>query len=429
MRRWITRTCLVGSIVAWPLACATVYPVVYSLEDREIFVAPKPHPLRLALRPLEDRRPVKEREWAGVHNFSKELAAVVTDRIIRQLRASGVFSQVQTVSGSADFNPDEPFRGTLAQDADMVLVGELIHFYGRNGPERRIEGHVQFGNLKLYSTHTGRLLWEGRADKKILRQEISPGPEETYAIEALRGAINQLAIQLSGLSLMRAELYSSESTGIRKWRVGVLPLEDLRPSEETDPETRKLKGNINYLLYSHDYIDESIICKWGWLCSETKRKSVPFVSAVTRQWVQKLDSAGIFGNVMMIQSTGDPLAGLHEWYQEGVDAVLIGQLTHSYASVIPPHDQEPFPIWSGGMGFGRLFKASALTQFEDVRLIETRSATVVWTGRSQFNIDRTLQSWESPMGIVRQSMDGALDRLVKQLSGISMIPEQEPTVP
>lgn len=416
MRRWLTRFCLAGSIVVWVPACASVHPVVYPLGDSEIFVAPRPHLLRVALPPLEDRRPVKEREWAGAHNFSKDLAGVVTDRIIRQLRASGVFSQIQMVSGSADFSPDEPFLGNLSQDADAVLVGELAHFYGRNGRERRIEGHVQFDNLKLYSTHTGRLLWEGRADKRILRQEISPGPDETYAIEALRGAINQLAIQLSGLSFMRSELYSSESTGIRYWRVGVLPLEDLRASEETDSETQKLKGNIKYLLYSHYYIDESIMCKWGWLCSETKQKSVRFVSAVTKQWIQKLDSAGLFGKVMMIQGTGDLFGGLHEWYQEGVDAVLIGQLTHSYASVIPPYDQQPFPIWSGGMGFGRLFKASALTQFAEVRLIEARGARVLWTGESEFGIDRRLQSWVSPKQFIRESMDGALDRLVEQLS-------------
>jgi hypothetical protein len=176
--------------------------------------------------------------------------------------------------------------------------------------------------------------------------------------------------------------------------------EDLRPPEEKSREERKLKGNLNYSLYSYD--------------NQSINGSIP--DAVAQQWVQKLKAAGLFGNVLSVATRGATSEELRQWSEEGIDAVLTSRLTHSSASVFPPFDNQLFPIWSGGVGFRPVFKAGALTRMEEVRLIETRSGKLLWTGEAEYGIDRTIGHWESPMKVLRESVSGALDRLVKQLS-------------
>jgi peptidoglycan-associated lipoprotein len=72
------------------------------------------------------------------------------------------------------------------------------------------------------------------------------------------------------------------------------------------------------------------------------------------------------------------------------------------------------------MGYPRVFKATALTRIEDVGLIETRTGKVVWKGEAEYGIDRTIKFRESPMKLVRESLDTTLDRLVKQMSQIEI---------
>jgi hypothetical protein len=404
MSRWITRTCLFCWLGLSVAACAAVRPMSYSLEDSEIFVAPRPHFLNVAVAMMEDRRSPEERAWASRFKLPSDLAGIVSERIVRHLRVSSVFSQVQTVSETVDPNSPDRVHDLVTQGVDAFLMGDLIHFYGRNEPEGRIEGHVQFANLKLYSAHTGQLLWQGTADKLIQRQEKAPGRDDFYASEALRGAINQLAIQLSGQSFSREQIYPSEAPAMRQWRVGVLSPEDLRPPEEKSMTVRKLQGDLNYFLYSEDS-NENI--------------NKPLVDAVSDQWVRKLKAANIYGNVLMIATRGVTSEELREWSEEGVDAVLASQLGRLSASVTPSYDSQSFPIWSGGMGFRPLFKATALTRVEEVQLIETRNGKVVWKGEAEYGIDRTVKIWESPINILEESLSKTLDRLVEQLSQVS----------
>ncbi|MBI3609762.1 MAG: hypothetical protein HY204_03560 [Nitrospirae bacterium] len=410
-RRGLIASC--GFVCLLINGCAAVSPVSYSLEDSEIFVAPRPHALSIAVAVLEDRRSPEERAWASRFNLPSDLAGAVTERIVRHLRVSSVFSQIQTVSGPVDPTSPDRVHDLISQGADAVLMGDLIHFYGRQEPDHRIEGHVQFENLKLYSTHTGQLLWQGTADKLIQRQEKNPDRDIFYAAEALRGAINQLAIQLSGQSFSHHQVYPSELPAMRQWRVGVLSPEDLRPPEEKDVEVRKLKGDINYLLYSYD----------------NKTITTPLIDAVAGQLTHKLQAADIYGNVLIIATRGVTSEELREWSEEGVDVVLVSRLAHAYASVTPTRENAPFPIWSGGIGYPRIFKATAITRIEDVQLIETRSGKLLWKGEAEYGIDRMIRTWGSPMKIVRESLSGALDRLVGQLSRYSPNPEEKPPVP
>jgi len=412
-RHRVFRTALSGLFASWLAACASMPPVSYSLEDSEIYVATRPHFLTVAVATMDDRRSPEEKAWASRFGLPSGMAGVVSDRIVRHLRVSSVFSQVQSVSGPVDSNSPGRIRDLLTQGVDALLVGEMIHFYGRNDPDRRIEGHVQFDNLKLYSTHTGQLLWQGTADKLIQRQEKNPGRDNFYADEALRGAINQLAIQLSGLSFSRGQVYSSERTAIRHWRVGVLLPQDLRPSEEKNPAVRKFQGNTNYSLFSDDFSIEG------------NRFSNDLAVRVSEQWVKKLEMMEVFGEVRTIKSRGFTSEELQEWAEEDVDAILVSELNRFSASVTPVYNSQSFPIWSGGMGYRPLFKATAFTRIEEVKLIETRDGKVIWKGEAECGLDRTVKRWESPDILLEECLNKTLDRLVDKLTRVPPVSDDK----
>jgi len=398
------------------VGCASFPPASYSLQDSEIFIASYPHDINVGIVNLEDRRSPEEIAWAAKQKLPSNLAEIVTERMVQHLRVSHLFSRIQKLSEPLNPSSNDRMRELGSQGTDAVLFGELVHYYGQTGQDRRIEGHVQFENLKLVSTRTGHLLWEGTSDKQLRRQEREPGRDKDYAAEALRGAINQLAIQLADQSISHLQVYASDQPEMRRWRVGVLLPEDARPPEERDTQARILKGDPNYSLYSDP------------------GRGTDLLAEVPDQWVKKLRDAEIFREVLRIHRQGVKSENLQKWSEEGLDAVLTSRLTRLSGLVIPPHDEKPFMLWSGGMGYPRVFKATALTRIEDVRLIETRTGKVVWMGEAEDGIDRTINSWESPMKLVQESLDTTLDRLVNQISQIAIglpvvVVETQPVTP
>jgi hypothetical protein len=411
----VTRRVLTLAILAGMFGCASVHASFGPLEDEEVYVAPRPHLLDLEVAVLKDRRPSEEVEWGDRHRYSKHLNTVVTDRIVEQLRRSRVFLGVHTHSGPVNQEGPGTPQSPLSQNVDGILLGSLSHFHGRTVPGGQIEGHVEFSDLKLYSTHTGRLIWEGDSNKEISRREIKPGRETQYTAEALRGAINQLAIQLSQFAFERESLMGSGEVQANAWRVGVWPLSDRRVYEGSD--TQDLNNRMNDPRYEHEKQKESLICSVLHTCSLYGSRAEPGVEMISAQWIQKLVESRMFGRVVRVPIRGQ--AGPEEvkiWYEEGIDAILIGNLTKSYASIAPPSGQEPFPIWSGGMGFRRLFKVVGFTQFQEVRLVDTRDGHVIWQGDAEYGIDQTLRYWPSTMDIALDSVNKALDKLVKELN-------------
>jgi len=404
MRRYSTLSGIfaVGWVGFVAIGCASAPPASYSLEDSEIFIAPHPHNINLGIADLEDRRSPEEISWAEKQNLPPNLAEIVTERTVQHLRVSHLFSRIQRLPEPLNPSSNDRMRELGSQGTDAVLFGELVHYYGRSGSDRRIEGHVQLANLKLVSTRTGQLLWEGKSDKLLQRQEREPARDKDYASEALRGAINQLAIQLADQPLSHLQVYSADQPEIRRWRVGILLPEDARPPEERDIQERFLKGDINYSLYSDP------------------ARGTDLLNEMPDQWGEKIRDAAIFREVFSIHRQGEKSEDLKKWSEDGLDAILTSQVARLSALVIPPHKEEPFMLWSGGMGYPRVFKATALTRIEDVRLIETQTGRVVWKGEAEYGIDRTIKSWESPTKLVQESLDNTLDRLVKQMSQITI---------
>jgi len=140
MSRRIIQACLFCGLGLSLAACAVDRPISYSLADSEIFVAPRPHFINLAVAVMEDRRSPEEATWASRFDLPSDLPGFVSERIALHLRVSSVFSQVQILSGPVDPNESDHLRELVSKGADAVLVGEMVHYYGRNDPDRRIAG-------------------------------------------------------------------------------------------------------------------------------------------------------------------------------------------------------------------------------------------------------------------------------------------------
>jgi len=404
--------------------CASSRPALGSAESEEVYIAPRPHILSLDVRILEDTRPQYEQIWGHREGYQNDLPRLVTDRVAQQLGISRVFLSVKTVSGSPKPDGQDSNTTILNREEDLLLVGELAHFFAQVGSDGKINGRVELGGLKLYSTHTGRLLWEGISNKEIARQERRPLRESDYAGEALRGAINILAIQLAGFSFSREQVFENEEVPMRMWRVGILPLTDLRTNDQSQPEVQNLNKNISDSSYADDKSYVSVLCGIFKTCSRSGSIATSRIDSVQLDWYLKLTDSNCCGRMIRIPAPDqNGEAELNNWYNEGVDAILMGNLANSFGSIEPPRNQLPFPIWSGGMGFHRTFKTTALTQIQEVRLIRCRDGSLIWKGDAEYGIDRMEHSWTSPGAIALESVEGALGRLERELSGVFSLPD------
>lgn len=398
--------------------CASPSGQWYSLRDPEIYRSPRTHPLGLAVAVFSDARPVPDDAGVPLAPPGRELLPRLTLRVIHHLRTSEVFDQVRFGPVFSLPPPSEDLRDLALKDIDLLMTGEVTRFSGRAGSEGDIEGEVRLSRLRLFSTHTGRLVWEGEADKRIGRREKTPGGDEQYAVEALRGAVNLLALKLAGRPFSLSEVYGPGRTVALNWGVGVLYPEDVRPDVEKDTAERKRRGDPDFPLHTDlvESVSRPFICGVILVCSPPKREAAPFIGDAANEWVRRLQEADIFGSVRTVESRGGSVEELRQWAEEGLEAVVTSRLSHAYASVVPPNDPEPFPLWSGGVAYPRRFKATALTRIQDVKLIETRTGRVLWEGEAEFGIDRTLDHWSSPVDLARESLERALDRLVANMA-------------
>ena len=164
---------LIGAVAL--SACAAPQVITYSLQDPEIFAAPRSHPMNVAVVEMEDFRLPDEKDWAKRRKLPENLSAALTRRMVDHLQVSGVFNTIRLSPGPFSLKTPGLAAPFIKQGIDVVLVGQLEHYYGKSGPDRSIEGWARFTNLKLHSLHTGRILWQGETDKLLRRQEKAPG--------------------------------------------------------------------------------------------------------------------------------------------------------------------------------------------------------------------------------------------------------------
>ena len=112
------------------------------------------------------------------------------------------------------------------------------------------------------------------------------------------------------------------------------------------------------------------------------------------------------------------------WAEAGLDGIITSELYRGSAAVLPLKEAQPFPIWSGGMGYPRLFRATAFTRLLDVRLIDTRNGRIIWEGEAQYGIDRGIGRWESPPLFLQEALTGMLDRLTGNLMKSLALPDE-----
>ncbi|HEY4484780.1 MAG TPA: hypothetical protein VI702_00450 [Nitrospiria bacterium] len=412
--------------------CGTVPPSFYSLDDPEVFVSPQPSPLNVAVAVFHDRRPSEERAWAGRARYPSNLSIEITRRVVDHLRVSAIFGQVEMAADrgnppsyelSRDLENDpsgDRIRVLASRGFDAVLTGDLVHFHGKTGPGRKIEGHVRFEGLTLYNTHTGHILWQGDIDKLLNREDKGPSRDSVYASEALRGAINQLAMRLSDLSYAPDDAKASRPSKRPDLRLGILLPEDLRPRVETDATVRRDLGDRDYRLYSDtaETAEQGFICELIPICSASSEIK-PFAKETAEQLVEHLTKIGLFGEVRLIAMNNASEEELRQWASEGLDLILTSRLTTGWSSVVRPSASRPFPIWSGGMGYPPQLRMTAMVRLDEVRLIHLNSRKVLWSGSASYNTDKMLKGlfpWRSPNRGLEEALQNALQGLANRIS-------------
>lgn len=186
---------------------------------------------RVAVLRFVDRRPEEER-WRPNEFFTwwdvttdgwwdeADVAGAVSEEIVRRLRESGLYAQVDYVaSGGESFGPDMA-QSLREKGYDAVLCGEIVHFHGERrqdfargallslaGPAgsgagflmgHQARGLTTLDSVRLARTHDGEVVWEGRAQSDINESSYLFEDAGTYANRSLDLAITDLHAQMDG---------------------------------------------------------------------------------------------------------------------------------------------------------------------------------------------------------------------------------------
>lgn len=203
-------------------------PLVYSTKERRLFIPKDMIPMRVAvanfpdLRPEEEhdrtKRTVAEGEDVGDFSDDKDFADPDIGRglakmTVTHLRDAGLFQDVQHVDvdrKSAEAN----VKGETFKGFDAVLVGDVAHFWGYlhkslfrtifflplggsgyfidHALKTPVKGQAQFANVKLISTKTGEVLYQGSMESGFDESQAFTGGRTDKALEAWRVSVNKV---------------------------------------------------------------------------------------------------------------------------------------------------------------------------------------------------------------------------------------------
>lgn len=425
-RRAIGGAASVGVAAVLGIAgCSGSQSVTYSLEDREVYRAAAQRPLRVAVMLLEDKRPGSE---IGPEAFTSELplpghrrttdsgfggrvAEQVTRQLVRHLRTAAVFSTVELAEASSDGGA---FLRTLTEvNYDATLSGVLRRFYGQVGPDGRIVAQTQVEALKLVSTKTGEVMWQGEATKWLDRVELRPRSPYQYASESLRGAANQIAMRLveekpggsRGGSAVPGQ--SRKPDSFLSLRIGVARFEDRRPVTERSTQERSRTGESDPDLFTSDerVVNQLRPCGLLGVCSQKESTPFDLPAELANRIAAGLDRAGLFASVRVVSDS----------QSEGLDGILTGHIAHFVGGARPPRNQVPFSLLSGGTQYTREWVLTGQASLEDVRLVRSSDGDVLWAGAANGMVQERVRVRASPWDPAFKALDLAIQELLNEL--------------
>lgn len=227
---------LVGVILAGILingGCAGRV-INYSLAESEIKKPRRPMPMRVVVATFKDSRSEEEKTGGGkaeglirTHDrFFQRVPDGITNAVVEHLQKTGIFTQVRPATfGSAEVTRDR--MEATRNDADVILVGSIVHFYGivhrssgmtgamagaagaaggligglifvgiESALSKDVEGHAALIDVELLSTTDGSSIWKGQAESYFKRNQKGLPEAPDLALEALKEAVKKLVDQL-----------------------------------------------------------------------------------------------------------------------------------------------------------------------------------------------------------------------------------------
>lgn len=163
-----------------------------------------PLPYRIVVGVFPDDRPERERiPPAGARGFrairvdrstsdtqfKPDVPRQIATALAAHLQQSKLVgtATAQDVEDGLEHQPDR--MHTFAEErVDLVITGRLAHFAGY-----RDRGRVEYRDVKLIDVADHRVLWQGTISHTFERRGWLSGGPVAHALEALRGANQQLA--------------------------------------------------------------------------------------------------------------------------------------------------------------------------------------------------------------------------------------------
>ncbi len=209
--------------------CAT--PVKYGI-NKDLYRDNKPSQHKVLVDVFNDKRPLSERElsvnqdnkflWTIDKNFTPDVALQASQMLAEHLRATNLFQDVKLEDIADNFIVDEKSTTLITQGGiDIVVVGDLSHFYGfqSQGAEmiagvlfgavgvltdamlnpRQVGGCVEYDNVKIIYLPQKRILWEGKIAYDFNEKDTFYDGPPVYALRAFKEANNRFSEKVASV--------------------------------------------------------------------------------------------------------------------------------------------------------------------------------------------------------------------------------------
>lgn len=227
---------LLATLPLFLLGCGSS-PIRYSTKERRLFIPKESIAMRVAVANFPDARPdeekdrskrkVAEGESAGDFSDDTDFADKNFGRGLARMTAihlneSGLFNTVQHVDIDRNAAEADP-KGAALKGYDAVLVGDVNHFWGYlhksifrtifflplggsgyfidHALKTPVKGAAEFGNVKLISTKTGEILYQGTVNSGFDESQAFTGGRTDKGLEAWRVSINKMCEAIAASKL------------------------------------------------------------------------------------------------------------------------------------------------------------------------------------------------------------------------------------
>lgn len=215
--RKILVTCILVFIL-FVSGCAS--NIVYEV-DKDMYASVKRMNYNVVIDVFEDKRPEEEHsgiwmdkegkeqkvfDYTADKNFNNNVAKQITEMLATHIKEANLFDKVEL----RDIDKQKDIETLNKEGRDIVIVGDLEHFYGFQnksssilgvllGPisvaiemanKKNVGGYVSF-NIKVLDAKRNKVVWQGTIEDKFEEKDAFFKGPVAYALRSLKQANNR----------------------------------------------------------------------------------------------------------------------------------------------------------------------------------------------------------------------------------------------